>query len=188
KDRVLRIGHRADVLGLIELGGDRRSGVELLAGVQIRRPLVDALERLDLRWREATPVVRARALDAARIEVAPARIVDLAVDESVDVIALRDDRLEDRPQLRRRDGVRARRVEEVALPSPDVPRAQIDDAVDRRAGDDAVVVVGVALRLHEGLAAARGAGVEVRLRGGVTVEGPDDGFRADRGLVDRAVA
>src|SRR2546421_3076119 len=34
--------------------------------------------------REAAPVVRARALDAARLEVAAARIVDLAVDEPVE--------------------------------------------------------------------------------------------------------
>src|SRR5579883_1370140 len=57
-----------------------------------------------------------------------------------------------------------------------------------RAGEDAVVIVGEALRFHEGLAAAVGAGTEIRMLRPGAIERRNDGFGPIGGLVDGAVA
>src|SRR5215510_15296352 len=76
----------------------------------------------------------------------------------------------------------------IALPGPDVPRAQLEHPEDRRASDDAIVVVGVALGLHERLPTASRAPVEVgTLRIG-SVEGVYDRFGLQRELVNRSIS
>jgi hypothetical protein len=57
-----------------------------------------------------------------------------------------------------------------------------------RAGDDAVVVVRVPLRLHQPLPSSGRTADEVRQARRIAVEGFDDGLRLDGGFVDRAIA
>ena len=82
--------------------------------------------------------------------------------------------------VRRRVGHRLR--------DPDAVGEEVRPVVGGRAGDDAVVVGGEALRLHERLAAAVRAGIEVRALGRAAVERRDGRFRCDGGFVDRAIA
>src|SRR6185437_3086967 len=57
----------------------------------------------------------------------------------------------------------------------------------RIAGDDAVVVVGKALRFDQRLAAAGGARIEVGARGPRIVVRGDDGLRGDGHFVNRSI-
>ncbi len=65
---------------------------------------------------------------------------------------------------------------------------QSGPVVSGRTGQDAVVVGGKALRLHERFASAVGAGGEVAVRGGRGVVGGDDGLGLRSHLVDAAPA
>jgi hypothetical protein len=58
----------------------------------------------------------------------------------------------------------------------------------RRAGDDAVVVLGITLRLHERLSSARRATTEIRVRRGLAVQGLGQGFTGHAHLVDAEMA
>ncbi len=67
-------------------------------------------------------------------------------------------------------------------------RAGCDESIDRCAGDDAVVIVGEALRLHQALAAPERAAVEIPVVGRTCIEARDDGLGLGRHLVDGAIA
>src|ERR1044071_8179104 len=90
------------------------------------------------------------------------------------MVACRYHRLKKCRQLVDRDGVRAGGILVIALPGPDVPRAQLEHSVNRRASDDPIVVVGVALGLHERLSAASGAPDEVGAIRIASIETADD--------------
>ena len=80
---------------------------------------------------------------------------------------------------------RARRLED--LVSYHAARLH-QQAVDRRAGDDAVIVIRIALGFHHAHASASGASLVVVLRRGATVITGDDLFAQHRHLVNGAVA
>ena len=65
---------------------------------------------------------------------------------------------------------------------------QVGPIVGGRAGDDAVVILGVALGFHERLAAAVGAGAEVGALRALAVEGVQDGLGFHGRFVDGAIA
>ena len=122
---------------------------------------VDRLERGDLRRREARVGVAVLALDGRGLEPAAPRVGEDAVLHAVERVARRVHGGGDRGDLLRRD--EARRIERERARVEDGRREQRRPVVGRGAGEDAVVVAGIALRLHQRLAAAVGAAVEVRL-------------------------
>src|SRR5579871_1124515 len=58
----------------------------------------------------------------------------------------------------------------------------------RRSGDDAVIVFGISLRLHQGLATAVGAACKISLLRIFSVKGMNDGFGLYGHLVDAAIS
>ena len=80
------------------------------------------------------------------------------------------------------------RIGEQRLHVLDELRADAGEIGRGRAGDDAVEVVGIALRFHQRLAAAVRAAVEVRARGRGAVVAADDRLRDLGDAVDRDVA
>ena len=142
------------------LAADHEAGKERLAVAD--RAAVDLLDRRRLRGRETVGRIGALAAGrhvARRIEAALARIVDQAVLEAVHLVALRHHLLGDELHLRREH---RRFADRLLIPHRADRESGLIDP--RRVGDDAVEVVGVALRLEQALPAAVGAGVPVRER------------------------
>ena len=146
----------------------RPSGIDRLRGARTLRPLVHLSRRLHLRRGQARGVVAAAVRTVAQqpggIEGAAARIVDEAVFEPVDRIT----RLDRRPRQQRQLGGRNDRRAVASVgghPRVEESEGLADPVVRRIAGDDAVVVVGKALRLGERLMPAARAADEVRVIG-----------------------
>src|SRR5262249_34612409 len=187
--RVLRIWHVPDRLSLIEFARLRHPRIDLFPRGQVyRRPGVHTLESFDLGRGETCRVVGTGAEQTLGLKLAAPRVVDLAVHKTVQVVAGRYYRLEDRRQLADRDCVRAGGILMIALPGPDVPGAQLEHPEDRRASDDASGAGGVPLRLHERLPAASRAPVEVGTLGIGSVEAVYDRFGLQRELVNRSIS
>ena len=165
----------------------RPAGENLLAGLRVLDAVVGLLRRLDLRGGQAARLVAVLAQQLRRIEMATARIVDDAVLEAVDAVA----RFDRRPGQQRQLGLRNDRLAVLVVRRD--PRVQegerLPDAVVRRiAGDDAVVVVGIALRFGQRLLAAGGAADEIRLVGEAAAGVADDQLGRLGHHVHRAVA
>src|SRR5215468_4433156 len=130
--RVLRIWHVPDRLSLIEFARLRHPWIDLFARGQVhRRPTIHTLEGFDLRRGETCRVVGTGAEQTLGVEIATPRVIDLAVHKTVQLVAGRYHGLEDYRQLADRDGVRAGGILMIALPGPDVPRAQLEHPEDR---------------------------------------------------------
>ena len=147
---------------------------------------VDLPGGFDLRRRQARLALGARAQQRARIEaagrgfsirpsVAPSRASHAASARLVEQRQLGGRQVR-RRILERRSGRQQR------------SRHQVRPEVGGRAGDDAVVVVRKALRLHQALPSAGRAADEIRQARPVAVEGRDDRLGLDGHLVDRAIA
>jgi len=70
---------------------------------------------------------------------------------------------------------------------PDAADHKMRPEIGWRAGDDAVVVAGEALRLFESLFAPRRAPVPIGMFGSISVIGSDDGLGFDGHLMDRSI-
>ena len=81
----------------------------------------------------------------------------------------------------------ARRVVEKCLLVPDKPRGEMREEVGRRSYDDAVEIVREALRLHQSLAAAVRAGIEIGMARPLAREHLDDGLGAVGRLLERSI-
>ena len=151
--------------------------------VRVVRPRGDFLEAIHLSRRQAIRRVAFRAQQRRGVESAIARIVDQAIHQSVLAVAFRQNRGRNQRQLVSRNkmiGARKNR-----LVDPDA----IERPVDRKrriARDNAVEVAGKALRFHQRLAAAIGAGIEIGFRLGLAVVGQDDLLRKLGGEMHRA--
>jgi hypothetical protein len=166
------------IAGLWGLAARLKTGINRLTRARVDRALVDQLQRFDL--------LGAEALQLARIEAAGAGVGDNAVLHSVERIALRDGRLADAREILARE--HCTRLLQRRVRRPELAHVQVREAKHGRAGDDTVVVVGVALRRHETLAAARRAAVEIRVLRRSPVVCFDDGLRFERHLVNRTIA
>src|SRR5215510_8255267 len=123
---VLWIWYVPDRLSLIEFARLRHPWIDLFARGQVhRRPSIHTLEGFDLGRGETCRVVGTGAEQTLGVEIATPRVIDLAVHKTVQLVAGRYHRLEDCRQLADRDGVRAGGILMIALPSPDVPRTQL---------------------------------------------------------------
>ena len=125
------------------------------------------------------------ALQHARVEVAVARIVYQTVLQPVEPVAGRHHRRAEHRQLGAREvlpGIAGR-----GEPGPQLGRHQPDPVVGGSASDDAVVVVGVALGLHQGVMSALRAADEVGEVGVAAVVGARDRLAGDGRLVLRAI-
>jgi len=141
-------------------GPDQFGTVRLAAGVQVAATDVDGSgvdlpDHGELGRGEAGVVVGAgRAGQGGRVERAAPRVVELAVDEAVETVAAGHHRGVQRGQFARRQDDPARGVEI----DPGQPRLveSVEFGRDGRrgAGEDAVEVVRVALRLGQCLVAA----------------------------------
>jgi len=116
--------------------------------ILVFRLAVDRLQRALLR------VVQPR--QRRHVHLALPRILHQAIFDAVDGVALFDDlgfhALEDLIAEERRRHIA--RIGERRLNVLDELRADADEVVRRRAGDDAVEVVGIALRFHQRLTSA----------------------------------
>src|SRR6266513_6112248 len=127
------------------LAAAHQARIDLLAGSRVARSLVDLLERVDLRRRQA----RARRLpclaqQARRLERARARVVDHAVHYAVERVARRDGGVIDE-----RERCAGKRYgwgpAECRLAAPYILHAVVDlREVGRAADVDAVVILGIA--------------------------------------------
>ena len=173
------------------LAAARPAGEDLLAGPRVlrrrRRSSCAASTCGAVRHVESSLGLPALSTsELRRIERAAARVVDDAVLQPVEAVARLDRRLREQRQLG--GGM-------IGLPSaPCVAihecrnAERLADAVVRRiAGDDAVVVVRVALRLGHRLVAAGRAADEVRRVGEPALRVADDQLRRVGHHVDRAV-
>jgi hypothetical protein len=160
-----------------------QAGVDARAGARVARPRVDLADRRHLRRRQAVRCVRARAQQRARIEPAGRRVVD---NGGHDPRAGSNRGPVDHRQLAQRD--EARRVVEGRARLPHPGGRLVRPVVRRGAGDDAVVVVGETLGLHERFMATVGAAGKVREPRRCAVEGRDDQLGGHRGDVVRPVA
>ena len=158
-----------------ELGAGLEARKDLRARLSILHRAHHHLRRRDLRGRQARRRVGAGALQHARVEAASRRILDEAVLDAVDRVARLHDRRVDHREFADRDD--ARLILEHRLRHPDAPRVEVRLRVRRRAGDDAVEILRIALRLDERLAAAGRAAVPVRSRRRAAVERGDDRLR-----------
>ena len=113
------------------------------------------------------------------------RVVDDAVHDAVQGVTGVEHRGLNGGELARRDV--ARRVIQGRLLVQDEPREMMRPEIGGRADDDAVVVVGEALRFHECLPAAVRASAEVRAPGTVAVEGANDRLGLLGRFVDRSI-
>src|SRR3989454_9076906 len=151
---------------------DKRRMHELAPGRAHAGP--DFLDRLHLLRRKAGAGVLARLARQDRgVELALARIVDDAVDDAVDRVAGRCRRLAEDRRLARRDI--ALRVLQRGHRIPEV-RAGVETrpVVRRIAGDEAVEVLGIALRLHQPLLPSLGTADVVGVLWTLTVEDAAD--------------
>ena len=154
------------------LRAGRRGPSQLAAGKQ-RREHQLALACFSRRCRSCArppPAVRSDssasasvailALHDLRIELAAGRILEHAVLHAIEQVALRHDRIVQHRVLGRRQEARIVLVRRV--PDPELPGRLLRRVDRRRAGDDAVEIVGESLCGGQGLAAAGRAAVEVR--------------------------
>ena len=163
----------------------RLSDEETFLRARIARPLINLLERVDLRFGQTIGRVRSFADEHGRIERAGTRILDQAVGHAVEAIAGRHDGALDDWELRGRDRALRRRQERAFV--PDEGGEQARPVVRRSAGQDAVEVFWKALRLHQRFAAAVGAPGEVAPLRVPAVERADDRFGLHRGLMHGAI-
>src|SRR5580765_171660 len=167
-------------------GPERLSDEDAFVGPGIDRPLVDLLERIDLRLGQAVGRVRTLAEKRGRIELAGARILNQTVSDAVQAIACGHDSALDNRELGGRDRA-VRRGEHCAL-VPNERREQVRPVVRGGAREDADEVFRKALRLHQRFAAAVGASVEVAPLRVAAVKRADDRFRLQRGFMYGAIA
>ena len=137
--------------------------------------------RIDLRSSQARSTVLAFAREDARVEPATRRILNQAIRDTVDGVAGVQHRSVDDWKLR--GGDIARRISPDFLMDSQVSGVQLRSRICRRAGDDAVVIPGEALSLHQPLPPARRASIPVREARSGTVERRDDRLRTDGHLV-----
>ena len=118
------------------------------AGARIAQRLVHRARRLDLRGRQAALRLAGLALDHLRIELARARVLDDAVVHAVEGVAGVERRVVDGRVLLGGMCVASPRCCCCAIHIANAARPVV--STRRRAGDDAVEVVGIALRRHDG--------------------------------------
>ena len=147
-------------------------------------PVVERPERGDLRRGEAAGGLGSVALDRCRIPVAGPRIVDQPVLEPVAGVALGEGGILRQLEVVGGEGG-AGRAEGVGPHQAGGLRLQ---RVNRRAGDNRVVIVGVTLRLHQSHAPAGRAADVVGVVELAAVVGGGKLLARNRHLVDRAVA
>src|SRR6185295_16455495 len=152
------------------------------SALRVARALVEARERLRLGRGEAARRVAFLAEERLRVEAALARVAEDAVAHAVLLVAGGVDRARDRGQLARRNV--ALRVARRDLRVEDGAREETAPRVRRRARQEAVEVLGEALRLHQRLAAAVRAAREVGTRGPLAVERLGRRLRSPSHLVD----
>src|SRR5581483_4855123 len=158
--------------------GEGRAGLEPVPQelpAWAARALPDLLHGVRLGAGEARAVGRRAGLAALqdmRIEMAGARVADDAVGHAVESVAGLDrrdvDRVELRLRHRRADGDIHREL------GPELRRDEAVPVEGGRAGEDAVVIVGEALRLHPALPAAGRAAVPVGIFLRLAVIGLDE--------------
>ena len=160
------------------------SGEDLAVGIVPAR--VQLLERGYLRRGQATVLLRGLAEEHARIEVAARGIFDDAVLHAIERIASgQGGGLNGGQLLRRNEAVLIAEQREII---PSGVGQQVRPIVGGRAGDDAVVILGIALGFHQRLAAAVGARAEVGTLGSLAVEGVQDGLGFHGRFVNGAIA
>ena len=122
--------------------------VDEVAATRVARTVVACTCRLHLPGQEAIGAVERRALNARRVPVAGARVGEEGVggEPAALHVARGDHRARDQAHLVGRDVAVGRRVGGAV--EPQHVGVQVGAVVRRRARDDAVVVVRVALRLH----------------------------------------
>src|SRR5215471_21405914 len=114
----------------------------------------------DLRRSQTVWAIRPGTLDRLRIELALRRVLDHAVLDAVERVALRDGGLVQHDELVGRD--QAGLVLVRRLPEPDLAEGLTLREIRGRARDDGVEIDRIALRFGERLAAAGRTPVEVR--------------------------
>ena len=131
----------------------RPAGEDRLAGARILQPVVHLPRRVHLRRRQTSGLVSALARELRGIEMTAARVVDDAVLQAVERVARLDRRVrEERQLVLRNDRTSVGRMRH----GPRIQEAErLANAVVRGiAGDDAVVILGIPLRLGQRLMSA----------------------------------
>src|SRR6185437_13899996 len=165
------------------------AGEDQLARARVVRTVIDLARRRDLRRRQAGAGILARlALHRRRIEAAVARVVEERVGRDTAILARAfcQRGLGQHGELARWDV--ACRIVEQRLLVPDEAGEEVGPGVGWRADDDAVEIVGEALRLHQRLAAAVRATGEIGALRALPGEGGDDRLRVVGRLLEGAVA
>ena len=178
-----RLGHRA-------LAARQERRVDRLAGADVGRAGIHRLHRLDLRGREAlaslSPGLQASVRD---VELALPRVVDDAVLHAVQRVARLDRGLVHQPQrVGRQDGRRVVALGVVLHEVPEEGEVEVGAVVAGIAGDDAVVVGGVALRRRQRLMAAGRAAGEIGIAWARAEQRRRDLLGRHRALVHRTAA
>src|SRR5436190_848318 len=166
-------------------GARRIAGEDLLSCARVPWPVHDLHERGHLWRREARVGVGPLTQELRWIEVASPRVVDDAVHDAVERVTGGERRGLDGGELARRDVAAWSTHRRLLVPNE--PHEVVRPEVGRCPDDDAIVVVGEALRFHERLPAAVRASAEVGTPGTVAVEGADDRLGPLGRFVDRAI-
>src|SRR5207247_1268681 len=166
-------------------GARRIAGEDLLSCARVPWPVHDLHERGHLWRREARVGVDPLTQELRWIEVASPRVVDDAVHDAVERVTGGERRGLDGGELARRDVAAWSTHRRLLVPNE--PHEVVRPEVGRCPDDDAIVVVGEALRFHERLPAAVRASAEVGTPGTVAVEGADDRLGPLGRFVARAI-
>src|SRR6185369_12131049 len=143
----------------------------------IHRALIDLFERGHLRSGEAAIGITLLAEEHAGIKAAFARIIEHAVFYAVLCVTGFSNGFADSRNFFYADIAFRGRLS--SLHVPDEGSKHPGPVVCGGPGDDAVIVRGKALRLHEGLASAVGAAGKIRFLCRLAIEGLNDGFGPD---------
>ena len=181
RERLLSHGQR----GHLRLAAHCKTGIDLFARARILRPRIDGANRGHLLLCEAIGRVARLALEHHRIEAAGRRMADDAVVDAVVGITGRKRRLLHHLQLGGRHT--AGLVLHGGRACPQRHDHQRHHLVGGRHGRDAVVVIGIAICLHQPDAAARGAARVQRALRASAVERGDGGLRGHSRFVHRAM-
>ena len=169
-----------------QLASRFQAGRDFLARLWVFQSAVDPFRRLHLRPREATRTVGPLALGHVRVEVATRRIIDETILHAIERVACVEHGLMKDRILARRD--HAGWIVEGRLGDRHQLEAHVRPRICGSSGDDAVEILGKALRLLKSLSATVRAAVEVGEPRRVAIKSGDGRLPLHGRLVDGAIA
>ena len=160
--------------------------MNLRSGTGILWPSVNLAQRRDLRRSQTIGAIRPLALNHAGVKVAGPRIFYQSVFHAVQGIALLQRRFLDYRQFGGRN--HTRRVVQQGAFIPQMPGNGVRPVVGGRTGDNAVEIVGEALRFHQSFPPAVRTAHKIVAPGFLTVKSLHDSARLQPCFVHRAPA